>query len=84
MSIDSEETEWEFDERRGDLCSNHMIIGEELVWWEADERFDALRPPGTMLKKTLRRTRGGMTFLVQDSDDKVLTVGTMMFTGDKI
>jgi len=72
-----EDEEWEFDKRRGDLCEHQMIDGEELVWWEEDERFD-----NQYVKKTLRRTEGAMTFLVQREDETVLTVGTLMFSGD--
>lgn len=71
--------DWEFDKRRGNLCQHSMLPGEELVWYEVDPRFNK----NEQVKKTLRRLRGAMTFLVQDRQtDKVLTVGTMTFLDD--
>lgn len=74
-----DENAWEFDDRRRDICTNVLIPGEELVWHEADSRFDEYRPVGTVFRKVLRRTAGAFTFLVQDKDGKTLTVGTQMF-----
>lgn len=84
MSEEESDLDWEFDTRRFELCKNSLIPGEELVWYEPDARFDHIRPPGAVLKKTLRKLTGGdITFLVQDSKDKVLTVGTMTSVEEK-
>lgn len=69
---ESDEEEWEFDDRRFALCSTALIAGEELVWYEKDERFRGL------VRKTLRRLKDGVTFLVEDPTTRVvLTVGTL-------
>lgn len=69
---DGAEEEWEYDERRQFICKYVLQQGEELVWYEKDDRF----PGHPKVKKTLRRLENGFTFLVQDAADKVLTVGT--------
>lgn len=63
---------WEFDDRRFDVCINSLDVGDELVWFERDIRFGNLK-----VRKTLRRLLDAVTFLVEDENQKVLTVGTI-------
>ncbi len=79
-----QENEWEFDDRRWDICKDHLQNGEELVWYEKDSRF-AGHHGQFGVRKTLRRRSDAITFLVESMTEivhpggypKVLTVGTI-------
>lgn len=77
-STNAPEGEWEFDDHHERICRDFLAVGEEISWYERDNRF---REGSEKVKKTLRRTSDGATFLVLGNVagrgyEKVLTVGT--------
>lgn len=63
--------DFECDPRRAEICEKVLQPGEELCWTEKDQRFGK-----QLVKKTLRRGQNSVTLMVQNLEDKVLTVGT--------